>query len=335
MFSPFDTGSGRCQLMNKPGQTYRGRDLALIIPTKDRPDKLKVLLESLAQQTEPCGRVIVVDSGESVRDLVMGFSDRLPVEYHICRRRGQIPQRNIGISLLDEKTSLVGSLDDDIVLEPFSLEAMIEFWNTCRREPAAVAFNIVNNPKHRYSALKALLNMSTPEEGRVLKSGYNTAFGNVDRDLEIQWVYGGATVWQHEVLKKYPQHEIASRWATCEDMIYSYPIGKKMPLYVCARAKVRHEHVVPSRKDLYATYRGRNAVLWRLYFIQLNSELSALLFFLSQMVTIPLRLIHGQLFWNSHEVKYALGQAKGFLRGMYYTIRKKDLFSLINEDAIN
>jgi glycosyltransferase involved in cell wall biosynthesis len=317
--------------MNKQGQTYRGRDLALIIPTKDRPDKLKILLESLAQQTETCGRVIVVDSGESVRNVVMGFSDRLPVEYHSCSRRGQIPQRNKGISLLDER----GSLDDDIVLETFSLEAMIEFWNSCRRKPAAVAFNIVNNPKHRYSVLKALLNMSTPEEGRVLKSGYNTAFGNVDRDLEIQWVYGGATVWQQEVLKKHPQHEITSRWATCEDMIYSYPIGKEMPLYVCAGAKVRHEHFSPSGKDLYAKYRGKNAILWRLYFIQSNSELSALLFFLSQVITIPLRLIHGQLVWNSDEVKYALGQAEGFLRGMYYTIRGKNLFLLINEDAIN
>jgi glycosyltransferase involved in cell wall biosynthesis len=321
--------------MKQTKKMYTGQDLAFIIPTKDRPEKVKKLLDSLARQTESCGRVIVVDSGESVRDVVMGFSDRLPVEYHICNRSGQILQRNMGISLLDERTSLVGSLDDDIVLEAFSLKAMIEFWNNCTHKPAAVAFNIVNNPKHTYSWIKALLNMSAREEGRVLKSGYNTAFGNVDRDLQVQWVYGGATVWNQEVLKKYPQHDIGSRWATCEDMIYSYPIGKQMPLYVCARAKVKHEHMYASGTDPYANYRGRNAVLWRLYFIQSTPELSAVLFFLSQTVTIPLRLMHGQLFRNMNEMKYALGQAEGFLRGMYYIIRRRDLFPLINEDSNN
>jgi glycosyltransferase involved in cell wall biosynthesis len=320
--------------MNKTKKTYTGQDLAFIIPTKDRPEKVKTVLDSIARQTVPCGRIIVVDGGQSVKDIVMSFSDRLPVEYYACYPPGQILQRNMGISLLDERTPLVASLDDDIVLEPFSLEAMIAFWNRCTHKPAAVAFNIVNNPRHRYSWPKALLNMSVPEEGCVLKSGYNTAFGDVDRDLKVQWVYGGATVWQQNVLKKYPQHNIISRWATCEDMIYSYPISKKMPLYVCAGARVRHEHIYSNRKDPYAQYRGKNVILWRLYFIQSNPELSAPLFLFTQAVTIPLRLIRGPFSRNRNEVQYALGQVEGFILGIYYLLRKKDLFSLINEDGV-
>lgn len=48
-----------------------------------------------------------MDGGKGVRDEVMGFSDRLPVAYYECQPPGQIRQRNMGISLLDDHTSLV------------------------------------------------------------------------------------------------------------------------------------------------------------------------------------------------------------------------------------
>ena len=71
---------------------YSGKDLAILVPTKDRLEKIHNLLESIAKQTIPCGRIIVVDSGESVKDVVMHFSDRLPVEYYECYPPGQIRQ---------------------------------------------------------------------------------------------------------------------------------------------------------------------------------------------------------------------------------------------------
>lgn len=64
--------------------------MAFLVPTKDRPEKLKNLLESLAHQTELCGRVIIIDGGDSVRDVVMAVADRLPVEYRECRDRKSV-----------------------------------------------------------------------------------------------------------------------------------------------------------------------------------------------------------------------------------------------------
>ena len=87
-------------MMNNVKQLYAGNDIAFIIPTKDRPEKLKNLLNSIAGQDEMCGRIIVVDGGHSVKEVVMGFSDSLPIEYHECRPPGQIRQRNLGISKL-------------------------------------------------------------------------------------------------------------------------------------------------------------------------------------------------------------------------------------------
>ncbi len=92
--------------MNETKKTYTGHDVAYIIPTKDRPEKVKNVLESLASQTMSCGRLIVVDGGQSVKDIVMGFVDRLPVEYYECHPPGQIRQRNMALSLLDGRTPL-------------------------------------------------------------------------------------------------------------------------------------------------------------------------------------------------------------------------------------
>jgi glycosyltransferase involved in cell wall biosynthesis len=306
--------------------------MAVVVPTYNRPQKVRELLKSLTEQTVSPGRIIIVDGGKTIEDEVLAFKGYLPVEYHRCEPPGQIRQRNFGISLLEQSTPLVASFDDDIVLEPNALSAMIEFWNNCTEDPAGVAFNIVNNPKHRHSRIKGLLNMSVNEEGKVLKSSYNTGFGNVDKDLRVQFVYGGATVWKLEVLEKFPHREIKSKWATCEDLIYSYPISKLFPLYVCANARVRHEHVFSNQKDPLAKYRGTNSLLWRLYFIESNPEFSASLYLFQQAMIVPWRFIHGLLTQKSEEIKYGYGQAEGILRGMYCKLKKKSIYSLINEE---
>lgn len=46
---------------------YSGRHLAFLVPTKDRPAKIANLLDSLVAQPEPCGRIVIVDGGQSIR----------------------------------------------------------------------------------------------------------------------------------------------------------------------------------------------------------------------------------------------------------------------------
>jgi glycosyltransferase involved in cell wall biosynthesis len=310
---------------------YTGTDLALIIPTKDRPQKLRDLLDSLASQTMLCGRVIIVDGGDSIENIVLGFGDKLPVEYYECKPPGQIRQKNIGISLLDERTPLVGFLDDDIVLEPGALESLITCWTDSEPETAGISFNIINNPPHRHSVPLSLIGMSSPQQGRVLRSGYNVLTCPVVKNLRTQWLAGGATVWRQDILLKFRQKEIHSRWAICEDLIFSYPIGKKHPLYVCAAAKVRHEHVYDHRAKLKHLYYGRTITLWRFYFAQLNPEISRLFFLWMLFGQITARGIGGLLTFQMKHVQYALGQIEGLAIGSYALLRGLDLAAVLNE----
>lgn len=313
---------------------YTPREIALIIPTKDRPEKISHLLESLAGQRIRCGRIIIVDGGESVEGIVMRFSDTLPVEYYQCHPPGQIRQRNMAISLLDDRTPLVCFLDDDIVLEPLALESMISFWNKTEPDTAGVSFNIVNKHSTFPAWAKAVIKTIFPQ-GRVLCSGYNISIEDVSTDLKTQWLCGGATVWRQEILKKYSNKEISSRWATCEDVIFSYPIGKRFSLYVCADAKVRHEHIYDHKTKMKYRYYGRTVILWRFFFVESHVELSRMFFLLMASAEIAFRLIIGMLLFRKRYFQYAMGQIEGAIIGLKASHCGLNLLSFLNEDTVS
>lgn len=310
---------------------YIGLDIALLIPTKDRPGKIKNLLDSLTVQTTRCGRIIIINGGECIKDIVLEYKDLLPVEYYECQPPGQIRQRNKGISLLDNRTPLVGSLDDDIVLMPNSIEKMIDYWNIIPAETAAVSFNIVNCKPEKHTWLKGLMGLTGPQQGKVLSSGINTPILAISESIHSEWVCGGATIWRQEILRKYTNSPQDAMWASSEDLIFSYPIGKEYPLFVCADAKVHHEHVYDLRIKRKHRYYGRTETLWRFYFVESNKELSRTAFLWSQATTIIARLVKGIISFKLRHFQFAFGQIEGVIVGLKTVAQKRSLKGLLNE----
>ena len=313
---------------------YTGADLAILIPTKDRPVKIKNLLDSLILQTEQCRKIIVVDGGVSIEDLVLSYQDKLPVVYYECNPPGQIRQRNFGISKLDCTTILVGTLDDDIVLMPDAIEKMITFWNTVPDNTAGVSFNIVNCTPQNHTRLKGMMGLTGPLPGKVLRSGVNTPILSITRNIESQWICGGATVWRQEILIQHANSPQDAQWASSEDLIFSYPLGKIYPLFVCASAKVNHEHVYDLKIKKKHKYYGRTETLWRFYFVESNEELSRIFFLWSQLTTIIARCIKGTISLNIRHFQFAFGQLQGVIIGLKVVIREKNLKDLLNESSL-
>jgi glycosyltransferase involved in cell wall biosynthesis len=311
---------------------YTSSSIAFIIPTKDRPEKIKDLFDSFKEQTLSCSRIIVVDGGESIKKIVEGYSDDLPIEYYECQPPGQIRQRNMAISLLDEKTSLVGILDDDVVLEKDSVEQMIDFWNEIEPNSAGVSFNITNVPPYQHSVLGGFMIMSAPKQGVVLSSGINTSIESVPATIRSEWLCGGATVWRQEIAKQYMLKDINARWAACEDVLFSYPIGKKYPLYVCADAKVRHEHVLDHKASMKYRFYGKTQTLWRLYFVESNNNLSRLSYFWNLFTMIIARFSVGLLTLDKKHIQFGIGQIEGGFLGFMTMVKSQDVERCLNED---
>jgi len=293
---------------------YNTSDLAVIIPTKDRPKHVKRHLQSLADQDCDLGRVIVVDSGLNIEEIVLSFKDRLPVEY-VRSESGQVRQRNLAISLLDESTKLVASMDDDVTYHKGAISEMIHFWNSIEPETAGVGFNIVYQSKNNPNLLYRILSKFN-RPGGVKKSGECMPFVNLHSDIKVQWLSGGATVWKCEILQTYKHNNyiLDLKWAVCEDSIYSYSIGKKFHLMACSSSKVQIEDDIVNEKSInFYKYRGKVRYSMRLYFVLINRELSKILFFLNQLFFMIKLLIKVLIFLDIKYLYNLLGTIKGIL----------------------
>lgn len=219
--------------------TFTANDLAVLVPTKDRPEKMRALLQSIERQSSRPSQIVIVGTGKNVSFLKEEFR-RLPIEYHHLEIGGQIRQRNFGIQQLGGSVKLVCLLDDDVVLQEEALEAMLGLFNRNSRLGAA-CFNVVNIAPFRFSLLKYLFGMVGKQIGSVTRAGYNTRITNVDKDYPVRWIIGGAACWKKEILQKHPYEEWDQFYYPInEDLYYSFPLSFDYPFAVCAKAKLEH-----------------------------------------------------------------------------------------------
>lgn len=258
------------------------------------------------------GRVIVVASGQDIEEIVISFKELLPVEYYRSEP-GQIRQRNLGISKLDERTKLVATMDDDVTYHEEAIIKMIEYWSSVKPDTGGVGFNMVNLPSNKHNWFLDLLGLSAPESGRVLKSGFNTTISNVDKDIQVEWLNGGATVWHQDLLMNNPHKELNIKWAVGEDLIFSYPLGKQYPLFICSDAEVEIEAVIidDQPKEFY-TERGKSIYIMGLYFIQQNKDLSLIHFMINKFLYLTALFVKGTLSINTNKYYTAIGIIKAF-----------------------
>lgn len=254
---------------------FSSSDISVLTPTKDRPHKIVNLLDSLVAQTKQVGRVVVVGSGQNIGEIVRSYDKKLNIEYYHSDIAGQIRQRKLGVTKLDNRTRLVATLDDDIILKSDAIENLISFWNTKDQKTAGIGFNITNMQRHEYSRFKKSLYLSLESPGRVISSGYTTSLVNIDSDIKTNWLNGGATVWKQNILVDgIHKKNMDSPWAPCEDLMFSYPISKKFDLWVCKSAEVIHDDKVVFQNISTAIQRGRLLSQWTLEFVKQNKDLS-------------------------------------------------------------
>lgn len=94
--------------------------ITVVVPTRDRPDMLKLCLESLLSSNFPSFEIVIVDNRprtSMTRELVAGsFGGYSNIRYLVEDRPGSQWARNSGLRLV--KTRLVAFTDDDAVVDP-------------------------------------------------------------------------------------------------------------------------------------------------------------------------------------------------------------------------
>jgi len=184
---------------------------------------------------------------------------------------------------LDSGADYVGFLDDDIIIEAGGFNEIERFIND-RLDQGEIdfglGFNIVSKKTSSRDdwkgVIKRMLGAAGKRPGSITKSGFNIEFNNLSEIIQSDWLGGGYTIWSRKILEEFPQEALTTSYAGGEDLRYSYPIGKRYPLYACAGIRVVHSEV-ESRDLALIRKRHKADTVARLFFCDQHPEFSRLL----------------------------------------------------------
>ena len=253
--------------------------LAFVVPTKDRPHELRRMLESLRVQSSLPNQVVVVASGsEESRGVVDEFPS-LNIRYLHISRPSASRQRNAGLKLVGLESTLVGFLDDDIVLEPGALERMLAFWEQAPPDVGGAGFNLRNitapETERKWKLrptvwLYDAFMLRNERKGRVLRSGFPTPIYPVSENTYVDWLESLGFIFRKDVVEEFQFDDFFEGYSYLEFLDYTYSISRKYRLCVLSNAWVTH-YSSPI-KDSYLL--GKKQVINRIYFVRKHPELS-------------------------------------------------------------
>jgi glycosyltransferase involved in cell wall biosynthesis len=293
--------------------------ITFVIPTKDRPDELRRLVRSLADQSAPAAEIVIVDGGERPLGPFAADFPGLPIRVLRHRPPSATRQRNVGIAAVGPEATLIGILDDDSVLAPDAVREMLSFWDTAAGRVGGASFNLVNHPGVFAAALKRLplcerLGLYSARKGAVLPSGFQVMIVNVTADLPVQWLPSGTSVWRREVFRDFRFDEWFGGYSYLEDLDFSYRVGREYDLVVVAAARQFH---YPSPRGRLGGYRfGRREVVNRLHFVRKNPELSSAKCYLALTVRAGMSLAQAVRRREAYYLERMAGNIVGLLASL-------------------
>ncbi len=253
--------------------------IAVVVPTKDRPEDLLRLLRSLAGQSCLPAEIIVVDGGDvSIAPILRDPTlSSLALRYERCRPPSASRQRNRGLRLVSPDIPLIGFLDDDCTLESEAMARMLDFWAAAGTDVGGASFNLINHPAVFAADWKRLpwverLGLYSGLPGAVLPSGFQVMIGHVLKNLDVRWMGTGASVWRKSVFEDFDFDEWYTGYSYLEDLDFSYRVGRRYRLVAVAGADYRHLHAPQGRGSGYVF--GLREAANRIHFVRKNPELS-------------------------------------------------------------
>lgn len=210
--------------------------VGVLVPTRNRPQKVRKLLDSLVRSTIQPTQVVVVSSGDEISEVINEFSALLSVKYEHTASYGQANQKKIGVKLLEQDLDWVVFLDDDLVVHPYCIEnALRDVFNFeissdnmvtgvgLALPPTSRALN--SSVVTRWIGRAFLISNSKP--GVVSKSGHAASYLESREILCTQWL-NGASMWRRNSINFYGEELVSTKYAACEDLdIFLFSIPRK------------------------------------------------------------------------------------------------------------
>lgn len=245
-----------------------------VIATKDRPERLNDVVDTLLDQDRRPERVVIVDASAPPLELPPPLADRARrsgVELTLVHSQPSTSaQRNLGVELVD--TPLVLFLDDDVTLEPGYTSALLRRWELAglERFGAMVGSPHVLRPQPRALGLmrRALMLHYYDFGGkatRLRRSGKLALVPHPHEDVSIPAVGAGGALFRTELVRRHPFDERFSGYAPGEDLEMSYRLSREAPIIQTPSVEFLHAWDPRERKSASRwRLRGRCETSFRL-----------------------------------------------------------------------
>jgi len=265
------------------------KKVGILIPTKDRPDKVRKLLDSLVGSSIKPAQVVIVSSGTDISNVVEEFKSVLKIRYLHSDVSGQVNQKRIGSKMLDDHLEWVIFLDDDLVVNSSCIEIAIEgaesFESQSKVKVSGVGLALPSTTRARdanqlIKLIGRIFAISNSKPGAVYKNGHAASYLDCKEITPTQWL-NGASMWKREAVRNYGTNLISTKYAACEDLLFSYPNSLKGKLIFVPEAKLEFQDEELTNFEKFSVF--RTAALWRLYFVSTNIGFSRFLFLYSQL----------------------------------------------------
>jgi glycosyltransferase involved in cell wall biosynthesis len=211
-------------------------NLSLSICTRNRPQMLNVLLNSIGlSQTKP-NSVIVVSSGDDISEVVEAHRNSFQLLHHHTSKVGQSNQKIIAIQMLPPQTEWVFFLDDDLELLPTTLNyVFLRIGQVQNGNVSGIGTRLINKSSNLQESQPRQSN-SRRQIGKIKPSGRASkyAFNSI---TSTEWL-NGASIWRKDSLYQYTLPILNSKYAAYEDVIFSSNVSKNSQLIYDPEIKV-------------------------------------------------------------------------------------------------
>ena len=243
--------------------------LGIVICTRNRPDYLGNLLESISKSILKPPQIVLVSSGMNIENILDRYNVVLNLKHIHTEKIGQSNQKVIGISSLHTDIEWVFFLDDDLLLLPDTIDRALEkIRQINNRNVAGIGTQII--PLHKPTTInkKGSTIKTNGKLGKILKSGRALSYQS-QIETNTDWL-NGASIWKRGVLQKYNLPILDSKYAAYEDVIFSTEVSKSYELIYDPQIKIREQI---SHKELQPNLSAFKYInLWTGYFVCTNSR---------------------------------------------------------------
>ena len=224
---------------------------SLIIPTKDRLNKINLFLKTLDKEINFFNEILIVDSSsENIHKLIKDIT-KIYNNIRVIRSDPSTSiQRNIGIKEYNKRNKFIMFCDDDIIFDKNSIEVMDRY---IKKFPDYIGygFNLIEKNKSiifdtlKKNKIFTQNGIYESQPGKVAQSGWHTKISNINKNIDTKWLSTQACVYRSNFIKGKIYFDTSlGKYSYLEDLFFSFELSKQGKLTVCASATYIHPNEI-------------------------------------------------------------------------------------------